>query len=183
MRYRVLGKQPNSKMCLVCGMKNDMGLKAYFYELENKELLAVFKPLEGHQSYPNRLHGGIVAAILDETIGRAIMIDHEDDIWGVTLEFVVRYKKPIPLDVELRAIGRITLERKRFFKGTGELLLPDGTIAAEAQGKYLKLPLHEIADFDFEEQQWRITPSAYDPPFVDITYRGKRGEKLPDELL
>ena len=168
MQYRVTGKQPNSKMCLVCGLKNITGLKALFYELENNELMAVCDLMEEHQSYPNRLHGGIAAALLDETIGRAIMITHDDDIWGVTLEFTIRYKKPIPLDKELRVIGRITQERRRFFKGTGELLLPDGTIAAEATGKYLKFPLAEIADFDFEEQEWKIIQSEKDPRFVDI---------------
>lgn len=168
MRYRVTGKQPNSKMCLVCGLKNVTGLKALFYELENNELMAVCKLMEEHQSYPNRLHGGIAAALLDETIGRAIMMTHDDDIWGVTLEFTIRYKKPIPLDGELRVIGRITQERRRFFKGAGELLLPDGSIAAEAYGKYLKFPLEEIADFDFEEQEWKITPSKNDPTVVDL---------------
>jgi acyl-coenzyme A thioesterase PaaI-like protein len=77
MRYHVIGKQPNSKMCLVCGLKNALGLKAAFYELENSELLAVCEPLEEHQSYPSRLHGGIVAALLDETIGRAILTKYD----------------------------------------------------------------------------------------------------------
>lgn len=168
MQYRVTGKQPNSKMCLVCGLKNAIGLKAWFYELENNELMAVYGPLEEHQSYPNRLHGGIAAALLDETIGRAIMMTHDDDIWGVTLEFTIRYTKPIPLDKELRVIGRITQERRRFFKGTGEILLPDGSVAAEGYGKYLKFPLEEIADFDFEKEEWKVTESEQDPTIVDI---------------
>jgi acyl-coenzyme A thioesterase PaaI-like protein len=168
MRYHVIGKQPNSKMCLVCGLKNGMGLKASFYELENNELMAVCKPLEEHQSYPARLHGGIVTALLDETIGRAILTKYDGDIWGVTLEFTTRYKKPIPLDAELRVIGRIVLERRRFFKGTGELLLPDGSIAAEGSGKYLKFPLEEIADFNFAEQEWKVVPAVEDPQEVEL---------------
>ncbi len=59
MRHQVTGKQPNSKMCLVCGLKNRFGLRSFFYELDNDELLAVFKPMAEHQSYPSRLHGGI----------------------------------------------------------------------------------------------------------------------------
>jgi acyl-coenzyme A thioesterase PaaI-like protein len=168
MHYHVIAKQPNSKMCLVCGLKNIMGLKASFYELENNELLAVCEPLEEHQSYPGRLHGGIVAALLDETIGRAILTKYDGDIWGVTLEFTTRYKKPIPLDGELRVIARITLERGRFFKGTGELLLPDGSIAAEGSGKYFKFPLEEIADFDFWEQEWQVVPAVEDPQEIEL---------------
>ena len=112
MRHRVLGKQPNSRMCLVCGLKNPLGLKASFFELDNGELMALFRPLKEHQSYPGRLHGGIAAAILDETIGRAIMIPHDDEIWGVTVEFTTRYRKPVPLEEEIRVIGRIGKRRK-----------------------------------------------------------------------
>ena len=168
MRYKVTGKQPNSKMCLVCGLKNPYGLKTFFYELENGELMSVCRLMEEHQSYPNRLHGGITTALLDETIGRAILIKSKGEIWGVTLEFTTRYKKPIPLDGELRVIGRITKEGKRIFEGTGELLLADGSVAAEGNGKYIKQPLDKIADFDFEEQEWKITKSANDPIAVDM---------------
>ena len=168
MHYKVTGKQPNSKMCLVCGLKNVYGLKTFFYELENDELMAVCRPMEEHQSYPNRLHGGITTALLDETIGRAILIKSQGEVWGVTLEFTTRYKKPIPLDGELRVIGRITKMEKRVFEGTGELLLPDGTIAAEGNGKYIKMPLDKIADFDFEEQEWKVTTSERDPTIVDM---------------
>jgi uncharacterized protein (TIGR00369 family) len=168
MRYKVTGKQPNSKMCLVCGLKNPYGLKTFFYELENDELMAVCRLMEEHQSYPNLLHGGITTALLDETIGRAILIKSQGEVWGVTLEFTTRYKKPIPLDGELRVIGRITKMEKRVFEGTGELLLPDGEIAAEGHGKYIKLPLEKIADFDFEEQEWKVTISENDPVEIDF---------------
>lgn len=168
MRLQIKGKQPNSKMCLVCGMKNDFGLKSAFYELENNELLAIFKPLEEHQSYPGRLHGGITTALLDETIGRAIMIKYREDIWGVTIEFTTRYKKPVPLNQKLRVIGRINKDTNRYFEGTGEILLDDNTIAAKGFGKYLKLPITKIADFNIDEQEWRIISSSNDPEEIDI---------------
>ncbi len=168
MWYRVERKQPNSKMCLVCGMKNPFGLKAFFYELENGEVMAIFRPREEHQSYPGRLHGGISAAILDETIGRAGMIRYGEEAWGVTLEFKIRFRKAVPLDVELRVLGRITRENNRSFEGTGEILLPDGSVAVEGTGRYLKLPIEKIADFDVEEQEWRVVPSPDDPAEVEL---------------
>ena len=164
----VTAKQPNSRMCLVCGLKNPFGLHTSFFELDNNELLAVFKPREEHQSYPGRLHGGIISTILDETIGRAIMIHSEGDIWGVTVDLQVRFKKPVPLDEELRVLGRITKDSSRFFEGTGELLLQDGTVAAEGHGKYLKVPLEKIADFDVDHQEWRVVESPDDPNEVDL---------------
>ncbi|MGB7054420.1 MAG: PaaI family thioesterase [bacterium] len=163
MKHRITGKQPNSKLCLVCGMKNPFGLKAFFYETEKKELIAIFKTCEEHQSYPSRLHGGIAAAILDETIGRTILMHHEQEIWGVTAELKLRFKRPIPLDQELKVVGRITKNNPRLFEGTGELILETGEIAVTCEGKYLKLPLDDIADFDREENEWRVVRSDKDP--------------------
>ena len=163
MLHTVTAKQPNSKMCLVCGLKNPFGLHTSFFELDNNELLAIFKPRGEHQSYPGRLHGGIISTILDETIGRAIMIQSEGDIWGVTVDLQIRFKKPVPLDEELRVIGRIIKDSSRFFEGTGELLLQNGTVAATGHGKYLKVPLEKIADFDVDHQEWQVVQSNDDP--------------------
>ena len=168
MQIKVKKKQPNSKMCLVCGLNNKLGLYTFFYELENGELLAVFKPREEHQGYPGRLHGGMVSTILDETMGRAIMISHDHEFWGVTVEIAVRFKKPVPLEEELRVVGRITRDSKRFFEGTAEILLPDGTVAAEGKGKYMKLPLEKIADFVADEQDWSVVSLPDDPEYVEI---------------
>jgi acyl-coenzyme A thioesterase PaaI-like protein len=167
MSPRVIGKQPNSKMCLVCGLKNGGGLHASFYEVAGGELVAQFTPRDEHQSYPGRLHGGMVTAILDETIGRAVMIGGGEDVWGVTVEFTTRFKKPVPLGVELKVVGRIVKEEGRIFEGTGELLLPGGEVAATGAGKYLRLPIDRIADFDAAAQEWRVTALPTDP--ADIT--------------
>lgn len=168
MKRKVTKKQQNSKMCFVCGLKNVAGLKASFYEIEDSTLVATFTPGETHQSYPGRLHGGIASAILDEAIGRAVMIGSEKDVWGVTLELTVEYKKPIPLDVELRVTGRISEQNSRFFSGSGEILLPDGTVAATARGRYMKVPLEKIADLDESGFGWEVVPKGDDPEAIEI---------------
>ncbi|HBW38244.1 PaaI family thioesterase [Desulfosporosinus sp. BICA1-9] len=167
MKYTVMKRQQNSKKCIVCGLENDLGLKASFYELENGELVAIFKPLEEHQSYPERLHGGIAGTILDETIGRAIMVK-EEDIWGVTVELNIKYRKPIPLTEELRVIGRITKNSSRLFEGTGEIFLKNGAVAVSAWGKYLKMPIDKIANFNEDDQEWQVIFSEGEPNEIDI---------------
>ncbi len=168
MKHKIVGKQKNSKLCFVCGMKNDLGLKAYFYITENQELIALFKPCEEHQSYPGRLHGGVASAILDETIGRAILNKYDTEVWGVTIELNVKFKKPIPLNEELKVVGRITKENNRIFEGTGEIYLQNGDVAATATGKYFKVPLEKIADFDPEETEWKIIEKDDDPDEIEI---------------
>lgn len=167
MKHKIVKKQENSRMCLVCGLKNDLGLKASFYALDNGELVAIFKPLEEHQSYPGRLHGGIAGAILDETIGRAIMVKHENT-WGVTVELNLKYHKPVPLNEELRVVGRISKDASRLFEGTGELLLSNGDVAVSAYGKYIKMPISKIADWDDQAEEWRVSLSDDEPMEIDI---------------
>lgn len=169
MQHKVTGKQPNSKMCVVCGLKNPFGLHAHFYELDNGELLAIFHPQDVHQGYPGRMHGGMLTAILDETIGRAIMMKYDEPTWGVTMEFDIKFKKPVPTDAEIRVVGRIAEDEGRIFFGSGEILLPDGRVAVEGSGKYMKLPIDKIADFDENEQEWRVMVSdAGDPDVVEL---------------
>ena len=153
MDRTVLASQNVSRMCLVCGADNPVSLKAQFLELEGGDLLGVFRPLDVHQSYPGRLHGGISSAILDETIGRAVIMGHEG-VWGVTVEFSVRFRQPVPLGNEIRAVGRITRDTRRLFEGTGEILLPDGSVAVEGRGKYLKMGIDEIAEGGMDEREW-----------------------------
>jgi acyl-CoA thioesterase FadM len=84
------------------------------------------------------------------------------------VEFTTKFKKPIPLNQELRVVGRITNENSRFFEGTGELLLPDGEIAATGYGKYIKMPLEKIAEFDEAEQEWKVVPNDHDPSSIEL---------------
>ena len=155
-------------MCWVCGLKNPFGLKASFYETESNEVIAVFTPPEEYQGYPGRLHGGVASAILDETIGRAFMIEYGDENWWVTVELSIRYRKPVPLDRELRVTGRITDDGSRFYRGTGEIILPDGEVAVTATGKYMKLPKNKDIDFGRQENEWRVVPADSDPDHIDI---------------
>lgn len=155
MKYKVVRKQNIGRKCFVCGKYNDFGLKTDFYELENGELVGICKFLEGHQSFPGRVHGGITAALLDETIGRAATILNPD-IWGVTIELSTKYRKPVPLDGTVKVVGRITKETNRMFEGTGEIILENGDVAVTAKGRYIKMPIEKIVDFNMEEdnEEW-----------------------------
>lgn len=143
MKYHLTRPQDISRMCLICGEENLLGLHARFYESEEDELIGVFAVKDEHQSYPGRTHGGISAAILDELIGRAMNI-HEPEIWGVTIELTTKYRKPVPHDRPIVARGRITKNTSRVFEGSGEIVLEDGTVAVEAKGRYIKLAIDKI---------------------------------------
>ena len=157
MKYKVTGKQNNSGMCFVCGTNNALGTHATFYECENETgeqvLLAVVDPKPEHQSYPNRMHGGVIAALLDETIGRAQSIGKEN-IWGVTIELTTRFRKPVPLDQTIYIEGKITGTNSRGFEGEGRILTADGTVCVTAAGKYLNVPIEKIAGTELGDDDW-----------------------------
>jgi len=165
--YEIAGTQPISRECLVCGTENAMGIKARFFETTTRELIALFTLHDQHQSYPGIAHGGISATVLDEVIGRAIMIDHDHQTFGVTLDLQVRYRKPVPLDVELKVVGRIDVDKGRLFEGSGELYLPDGSVAVEAHGKYMKRRIDQITTADFTETSW-VVPEEESPASIII---------------
>jgi uncharacterized protein (TIGR00369 family) len=145
LKKRVVKKHNAAKHCFVCGVENSFGLHTDFYELEDSTLAAIVIPQEQHQSYPGRVHGGVSTALLDETIGRAVNVA-EPDTWAVTVELTTRYKKPVPYGVPLTV----------------------GEVAVTATGKYMKLKLENIADFDAAGETWESYPRESDPEWVDV---------------
>jgi hypothetical protein len=65
-------------------------------------------------------------------------------------------------------VASIVKQGRRSFTGVGRILLPDGAVAVEATGKYLRLPITEIAEFDQQHEQWRVTLSDSDPNSIAI---------------
>ncbi len=155
-------------MCFICGERNPGGVHLHFYEQDDGTILGKFTGQDIHQSYPGRMHGGVITAALDETIGRAIMIRYGEAIWGVTVELNVRFLKPVPLGVPLTILGRVTSDKSRIFEGSGELILPDGSVAADCVGKYVKMDITKIADFDYEREEWYVRPDP-EPAAGDAT--------------
>jgi len=176
MKCCVSRAQNISRMCLVCGRDNPLGLDARFYELDSGELLGVFQARDEHQSYPGRVHGGIASAILDETIGRALGLT-EPDAWGVTIELHVKYRKPVPTGGEIRALARVTKSSKRIFEGTGEIVLDDGSVAVEATGRYLRQPIERIIEGDYAED-WLVDERER-PAEIEVVKASRK--RLDDE--
>lgn len=74
---KVTRKQKNSRMCAICGLNNQYGVKAPFYSMEDNSVMTKFQYNEVHQSYPGRVHGGLITAMLDELGLRAYWVEDE----------------------------------------------------------------------------------------------------------
>ena len=132
-----LTRQPTSAMCFVCGRENPVGLHMHFFADELNQIHAEFTPREEHQGFPGIIHGGLISALFDETIGRTAMAN---DFWSVTAELTVCYKKLIPIGELLKIIGKVEKTTARVLHGRGEILsLRDNILLAEAEGVYVRI--------------------------------------------
>ena len=138
--------QPGSRHCFVCGKENPIGLKVRFYQRGN-QVITHFTPGPEHQGYPDRMHGGIAGALLDETIGRAGFIH---GYWTFTVRFEVKYRKPIPIGEEITVVGELTRDRGRMIEAKGQVLLADGSVAVEGSGLFIKLKPEELSRLEAE---------------------------------
>lgn len=138
--------QPGSRHCFVCGKENPIGLKVRFYQRGN-QVVTHFTPGPAHQGYPDRMHGGIAGALLDETVGRAGFIH---GYWTFTVKFEVKYRKPIPLGQEITVVGELTRDRGRMIEAKGQVLLADGSVAVEGSGLFIKLKPEELSRLESE---------------------------------
>jgi uncharacterized protein (TIGR00369 family) len=163
----ITGAQNISSMCLMCGADNPFGLHSHFYNLENSEVLCAFTARPEHQSYPGRVHGGIISAILDETIGRACNIASDETTWGVTMELTVKYRKPVPYGVPLHCIARVDKIGSRTFEGTGEIVDEKGAVLAQGKAIYAKAPTSEISQDNMSGTDWYPDRDEY-PRRVEI---------------
>lgn len=149
-------KQPGSNTCFVCGRNNQAGLKLDFYTTSPGEVRSEFVIPSDYEGYPGVVHGGIIAAILDETGGRAHM--GNPPTFMVTAQLIVRYRKPVPSETPLVAVGQAGKRRGKVAKASAELQNMDGEILADAELVLADIPEEKLVDVDFVEMGWQVYP-------------------------
>lgn len=156
-------RQPNSHGCFICGLENAIGLKMVFEEDHEKhEVRAELVVPEQYRSYPGVVHGGIVATILDETSGRAIMLETQDDnTFFATARMSIRYRQPTPTNTPLLAIGWVEQYGPSRAKVKGKLVLQDSvdasraTVLAECESLVVKPNSDFLSGWEEEVPYWR----------------------------
>ena len=109
---------------------------------------------ERHQGGPGIVHGGIVAAALDEAAG---LLATWYRFPTVTARIFLRYRRPVPIDTELLARARVESARGRRIHVEAALLDGD-EVLAEARAAFLHVPLeHFLATPQGREagRRWR----------------------------
>ncbi len=150
-------KQPNSKHCFVCGRENPHGLQLKFYETQPGEVVVEYTVPEQYQGYPGVVHGGIVAAMLDEVTGRAHM-GGDPPRFMFTARLEIRYHKNVPVGKPLKIVGTAGKSRERTAVASGKIFGPDGELLAEADALLVNVPEQVSGQVDLEAIGWKVDP-------------------------
>ena len=155
-------RQPTSLRCFACGKNNTIGLKLeWFNDYENKQIETTFTLSDDYCSYPGTVHGGIIATILDETSGRAILLDNDFNRLRVQLKLEVVYKHNTPTNTPRKAVGRVIRDGGSRAQVEGEIVLPDGTVSAKCTSLLFKIPQAVKDKWGPEAEEWaRTTPKV-----------------------
>lgn len=159
-------KQPNSLHCFVCGLSNVVGLQIHFYSIEANSVVADYVVNENYQGYPGVVHGGIVAAILDEAAGRSLMQSGSDDgepRFMYTARLDIRYRQNVPVGQPLHIEGKAGKVKGRTATAHAHIQNSRGVILAEAEALLINLPESMIKSVDLESLGWKVYPEEGDP--------------------
>lgn len=119
----------------VHGLRNAHGLQLQF-ELEGEVVVTTWSPSEHQVGFPGFVHGGLVSAVLDDTMGRVAALYRR---FMVTARLEVRFRSGAELGVPLRVEGWRTRLLRRALHAEGRITAPDDRVVAEATGTYLPL--------------------------------------------
>ena len=86
-----------------------------------------------HAGSPGRVHGGVVAAVLDEVLGNAVTAS---GVSGLTVSLTVSFRGATPVGTPVEVVGRYAGHEGRKSFAAGEVLV-DGAVVAEASAVYV----------------------------------------------
>lgn len=122
-------------MCFACSPDNPIGLRLTFAD-EGDACYARFVPREEHQGWTGVMHGGLIATLLDEAMAQWAW---RRGIRAMTAAMDVRFRKAVPIGETVKVQARCTRTRGRMMELAAEVYLADGTVAATATGKFIKI--------------------------------------------
>jgi uncharacterized protein (TIGR00369 family) len=128
---------PHSSGCFLCGEENRSGVRARFFVEGNEVLGRVILPLHLN-GYKNVAHGGIVSALLDETMGWAATVFGKTHPMFVTGELTVKFLSPVPIGAEIEVRSRLVEDAGRLAYCEGEIHC-GGKVCARAKGKFVPM--------------------------------------------
>ena len=130
----LLKPNPENK-CFGCGGANPRGMQLTFEQDDAaNRIRGNFRLGPEYQGGANFIHGGIIATVLDEVMGKVCRFRNAR---AVTAELTIEYLKPVPVDEDLEIEGKEIEMNGRNIHIAGEIRNQAGQVLARARGRFV----------------------------------------------
>jgi uncharacterized protein (TIGR00369 family) len=129
--------KPPKNHCFACGPDNPEGMHLKFTLDEARQTFVCrFRLGKRYTGPPGHCHGGIIATILDDAMGKVNKLHH---VIALTKEMTVEYLKPVPLHKPLRVEGREVSVHGRQHINMAEILNENNEVLARSRGTFIAI--------------------------------------------
>jgi uncharacterized protein (TIGR00369 family) len=123
--------------CFGCGGANPRGMKLAFEQDDAaRRIRGLFRVGAEYQGGPGFVHGGIIATLLDEVMGK---VGRFHNARTVTAELNVEYLRPVPVDEDLLLEGWEVDRKGRNLYHVGEIRDASGVLLARGKGRFVEI--------------------------------------------
>ena len=156
--------------CFACGKDNPEGMHLEFvFDEANRQAICHLKLPKRFQGPPGHAHGGIIATILDEAMGKVNKLRH---VVAVTKTMNVEYIKLVPLGAPLTVIGMERRVSGREHHNAAEIRNEKGEVLSRSEGLFIAIdPEQMMAKMKAQLDQWSVQMAAW-----ETSARGTRSE-------
>ncbi len=135
--HETVHHNPRKNFCFVCGPDNPEGMRLEFtLDEERQTFVCHFQLDKRYTGPPGHSHGGIIATILDEAMGKVNKLRH---VIAVTKEMTVEYLKPVPLEESLRVEAKEVAVHGRQHVNMAEILNDKNEVLARSKGVFIAI--------------------------------------------
>ena len=129
--------QLKKNYCFACGLNNPDGMRLKFTLDEARQTFVCrFRLSKRYTGPPGHSHGGVIATILDEAMGKVNKLRH---VIALTREINVEYLKPVPLYKPLRVESREVSVHGRQHINRAEILNGKDEVLARGRGTFIAI--------------------------------------------
>ena len=136
--HAIQGKpKPRKNHCFGCGHDNPQGMKLKFsLDEDTRQAVCHFKLSRKYTGPPGHSHGGIIATILDEAMGK---VNKFRNVLALTGSMEIKYLRPVPLGQPLTVTAHEQSVDGRRHINAAEIKNEKGEVLASSTGTFIAI--------------------------------------------
>ena len=140
---KAASRKPAKNYCFACGKDNPQGMHLKFvYDEDRGCFTCRFRLSKRYTGPPGYCHGGIIATILDDAMGK---LNKLRQVTAVTAQMKIDYLRPVPLNKPLRVDSRELRVRGRRHFHMAEIMNEDEKVLARSRGVFVAIDPKRLA--------------------------------------